>query len=608
MANGPNRPNRPIRPPPGRRYRPPQAPRGDRQRGQPAARERAPGSRERQEARPPKQPVAPPTGPVSVPSGVTVKDLSSAMGKTVPDIIKVMMGLGKMVTITQSLSDEEVELIAAELVPDRELQIKHAARGGARAGGVRGRGRGSARTGRRWSRSWATSTTARRPCSTQSARQRSSRPRPAESRSTSAPTRSSINGRKITFLDTPGPRGLHGHARPRREVTDIAVLVVAADDGVMPQTQRVDLARARGRGADRRRRQQDRPAGRRPEPGPRRPGGRRSPARGLGREVQFADVSAKAKREPRRAAREGAARRGCRARAEGESEGRGVGSDHRVAARRGPRSCRDHACPARHPPGRRLDRRRRRLGPGARPLQLSRREGRRCRAGHPGRDPRLRSSTAGGRVLASGRERARGAASSRKSAASASGASSWRQQAGGAVSLERLFEQLQEGGSQDLNLVLKGDVVSSVEAAISELQKIQHPEVRVSVIHQGVGGDHGERRQPRRGLRTRWWSASTCGLRPRRAPARRARGRRDPHLPRHLPADRGHRAGARRHAPPGHDRGDDRRGRGARACSGSRDSARSPAATVTERRRPPRRDGARRPRRHRHPRDDRSRS
>src|SRR2546421_5886367 len=61
-------------------------------------------------------------------------------------------------------------------------------------------------------------------------------------------------------------------------------------------------------------------------------------------------------------------------------------------------------------------------------------------------------------------------------------------QAGGAVSLERLFEQLQEGGSQDLNLVLKGDVVGSVEAAISELQKIQHPEVRVSVIHQGVGG------------------------------------------------------------------------------------------------------------------------
>jgi len=56
------------------------------------------------------------------------------------------------------------------------------------------------------------------------------------------------------------------------------------------------------------------------------------------------------------------------------------------------------------------------------------------------------------------------------------------------VSLESLFEQIQEGAVQDLNLVLKGDVVGSVEAALSELQKIQHPEVRVNVIHQGVGG------------------------------------------------------------------------------------------------------------------------
>src|SRR5207248_3862841 len=56
------------------------------------------------------------------------------------------------------------------------------------------------------------------------------------------------------------------------------------------------------------------------------------------------------------------------------------------------------------------------------------------------------------------------------------------------VSLETLFEALQEGAIQDLNLVLKGDVVGSVEAAISELSKIQHPEVRVNVIHQGVGG------------------------------------------------------------------------------------------------------------------------
>ena len=41
---------------------------------------------------------------------------------------------------------------------------------------------------------------------------------------------------------------------------------------------------------------------------------------------------------------------------------------------------------------------------------------------------------------------------------------------------------------QDLNIVLKGDVQGSVEALLGEIQKIQHAEVRVTVIHTGVGG------------------------------------------------------------------------------------------------------------------------
>ena len=47
---------------------------------------------------------------------------------------------------------------------------------------------------------------------------------------------------------------------------------------------------------------------------------------------------------------------------------------------------------------------------------------------------------------------------------------------------------MQAGGVQDLNIVLKGDVQGSVEAIVCELAKIQHPEVRVNVIHTGVGG------------------------------------------------------------------------------------------------------------------------
>ncbi|HEY2073043.1 MAG TPA: EF-Tu/IF-2/RF-3 family GTPase, partial [Gaiellaceae bacterium] len=38
-----------------------------------------------------------------------------------------------------------------------------------------------------------------------------------------------------------------------------------------------------------------------------------------------------------------------------------------------------------------------------------------------------------------------------------------------------------------LNLVVKGDVVGSVEAVVSELLKFEHSEVRLNVIHQGVG-------------------------------------------------------------------------------------------------------------------------
>jgi len=55
------------------------------------------------------------------------------------------------------------------------------------------------------------------------------------------------------------------------------------------------------------------------------------------------------------------------------------------------------------------------------------------------------------------------------------------------VSLEDLFDRMQEGALQELNLIIKADVNGSVEAAQQELQKLKHDEVAVRVIHTGIG-------------------------------------------------------------------------------------------------------------------------
>ena len=55
------------------------------------------------------------------------------------------------------------------------------------------------------------------------------------------------------------------------------------------------------------------------------------------------------------------------------------------------------------------------------------------------------------------------------------------------VSLEDLFSQIQAGEMKNLNLIVKADVQGSVEAVTASLEKLSNEEVRVRVIHGGVG-------------------------------------------------------------------------------------------------------------------------
>ena len=486
MADGPNRPNRPIRPRQG-------AVTGRRKRrvvidnAANRPRENARQARERQEARPPKQPVAPPTGPVSVPSGVTVKDLSAAMGKTVPDIIKVMMGLGKMVTITQSLSDEEVELIAAELVPDRELQIKHAAEEELEPEEYEDA---------------AEDLTDRPPVVTIMGHVDHGKTTLLDAIRETAVVETEAggitqhigayqvdhDGRRITFLDTPGHEAFTAMRARGAKVTDIAVLVVAADDGVMPQT-RESISHARAAGVpivvavnkiDR------------PDANPQRV--RQELANEdlqpeeWGGTTQFSDVSAREKQNLddllERVLLVADAELELTANPKADASGPIIES--RLDVGRGPVATML------------VQRGTLRVGD----VLVAGDAWGKVRALYDYRGEKVKEAKPGDPIEILGFDKPPPAGEIARVVGNERRARDLAQQRGqrlrieqraavkpeGGVSLEKLYSQLQEGAVQDLNLVVKGDVVGSVEAAVSELQKIQHPEVRVHVIHEGVGG------------------------------------------------------------------------------------------------------------------------
>ncbi|MGD8662038.1 MAG: translation initiation factor IF-2, partial [Desulfobacterales bacterium] len=55
------------------------------------------------------------------------------------------------------------------------------------------------------------------------------------------------------------------------------------------------------------------------------------------------------------------------------------------------------------------------------------------------------------------------------------------------VSLDNLFEQMQQGDVKDLNIIIKADVHGSIEALTEALTKLSNDEVKVNVVHSGTG-------------------------------------------------------------------------------------------------------------------------
>ena len=149
------------------------------------------------------------------------------------------------------------------------------------------------------------------------------------------------------------------------------------------------------------------------------------------------------------------------------------------------------------------------------------------------------------------------------------------------VTLETLYERLgQESKVQTLNIILRADVRGSIEAIRKELSKLQHPEVQIKILQATVGGITE--------ADVHLADASDAviigfyrGSRRRRPHAGREAGRADSPLRHHLPGDRRLEGGLGRHAQA---REAARRTWAARWCSGCSTSAgwaRWPAAACS---------------------------
>jgi len=432
----------------------------------------------------PKREAEAPTGPVKVPSGITVKDLAEKLGISPAKIITLMMGLGEMVTLTVSLTDDAVELIAGEL--EREIIVQHTDDEDDEEEVV--------------FEDDAEDLVSRPPVVTIMGHVDHGKTTLLDAiRESSVVTTEAGgitqhigayqvdvgDGRKVTFLDTPGHEAFTAMRARGAKVTDVAVLVVAADDGVMPQTvEAIDHAKAAEVPIVVAVNKIDRP-----DANPERVRNELV-AYGLqpeewGGETIFEDVSAKARTNLDKLLNSILLQADVlELKANPNADASGVIIESRLDVGRGAvatmlvqrgtlhvgdavvagdawgrvKALNDHN-------GKKV----KDAGPGV-PVEILGFDrpppaGEICRVVE---NDRVARQTAQQRAQ---RKRTEMLAKRSK-----------------AVSLEDLFSHMQEGALKELALIIKADVQGSVEAAVDEISKIHHDEVSVQVIHSGVGG------------------------------------------------------------------------------------------------------------------------